>query len=112
MGLKLNSISDWVSYAYEGITGNSLCEKMRNNPAYDQILAPRELRSRLLLEDIPTGILPMIELAKLLKVPTPLMSSIFNISQTLLDENFEETGRTFKSLGFENKSIHEFIGSL
>ncbi len=112
LGLKLNSISDWVSYAYEGITGNSLCEKMRNNPAYDQILAPRELRSRLLLEDIPTGILPMMELAKFLKVPTPLMSSIFNISQALLDENFKETGRTFKSLGFENKSIHEFIASL
>jgi opine dehydrogenase len=112
LGLKLNSVSNWVSYAYEGITGDTLCEKMRNNPAYDQILAPRELRSRLLLEDIPTGILPMMELAKLLKVQTPLMNSIFNISQALLNERFEESGRTIQSLGFENKTIHGFISSL
>lgn len=101
-GLKLKSVSDWVSFAYCNIKGNNLCDKMRSNPAYYKILSPTKLRSRLLLEDIPTGILPFLELGKIAGVKTPLMNALFHLSESLLKLNFSEKGRTLKNLGLEN----------
>lgn len=97
-GINLRPVSDWVSYAYSGIVGDTLCEKMQNNPAYYKILAPTKLNSRLLTEDIPTGILPMIELAKIVNLPTPLMESVLNIAESLLGINFREEGRTLQNI--------------
>ena len=106
-GLKLKSVSEWVSFAYKNIKGDCFLEKMRNNPAYYKISAPRILESRLLMEDIPTGILPMIELANIADVDVPLMKSILRLSQTLLNIDFTTNGRTLKNLGIENLSINQ-----
>ena len=103
--IKLRSVKEWISYAYRDINGNTLCEKMRNNPAYFQIKSPDRLNSRLLLEDVPTGILPMIEIAKIANVETPLMESILKIVQSLLNIDFYTKGRTLKNLGIEGISI-------
>ena len=111
-GIKLKSVSDWVSYAYAGISGQNLCDKIKNNPAYYKILAPNRLQSRLLLEDIPTGILPMIELGSLAKVKTPLMESVLNISQALLSIDFRQKGRTLKNLGIEQITMNKFVEHL
>ena len=99
--IKLKTISEWISFAYKNIEGDTLLEKMRNNPAYYKILGPNTLQSRLLLEDIPTGILPMVELAKISNIKVPLMESILNLSQRLLNIDFTINGRTLKNLGIE-----------
>lgn len=108
-GLELLSVSDWVSYAYDGIRGGSLMEKMRNNPAYDRIQAPTTLRSRLLLEDVPTGIIPMADLGRLVGVPTPLLSAVRHMTEGLLGIDFGATGRTLKNLGLEGRSAREIL---
>jgi opine dehydrogenase len=111
-GLDLLSVSDWVSFAYENIKGHNLCDKMKNNPAYYKILAPNNLNSRLLLEDIPTGILPLVELAKLAHVKTPLMESILNITEALLGMNFHTNGRTLANLGLSDVNMNQFMSNL
>jgi opine dehydrogenase len=111
-GIKLNSVSEWVSFAYKNIKGDDLCSKMQNNPAYYKILSPRNLQTRLLYEDVPTGILPLTELGKMAGVDTPLLTSVLNISQNLLDVDFVSTGRTLRNLGLENISASDFLKSL
>lgn len=111
-GLNLMPVSEWVSYAYNNIKGVDLCEKMKNNPAYFKILAPTSLHSRLLLEDIPTGILPLTELAKLADVKTPLLESVLNIAQALLQIDFHQKGRTLKNLGIDNLTVNELLNQL
>jgi len=106
-GIKLKSVSEWISFAYKNIEGTTLLEKMRNNPAYYKILAPNTLQSRLLLEDIPTGILPMTELAKISNLKVPLMESILKLSQTMLNIDFTINGRTLKNLGIENLNLDQ-----
>ncbi len=106
-GIKLNSVSEWVSLAYRNIEGNDLCEKMRNNPAYYQILAPKQLDTRLLTEDVPTGILPILELGKAAGLEMPLMTAICNLSGSILNKNFHITGRTLRNLGLENLSLQQ-----
>ena len=111
-GIPILSVTEWISYAYNGIEGETLLEKMRNNPAYYKILAPNTLYNRLLLEDVPTGILPLIELGRLAEVDSPLLISVLNMTQALLGMNFLKTGRTFKNLGMEDVNFENFMCSL
>lgn len=111
-GIKVKSAEDWITYAYKNIQGNGFYSKIRNNPAYYRIKAPKTLFSRLLLEDIPTGILPMLELSKLISMQLPLMNSIYELAGALLDLDFRISGRTLKTLGLENISKDEFLKQL
>ncbi len=111
-GLRLKSVAEWVSFAYKDIQGDTLCEKIKNNPAYYKILAPHTLYSRLLLEDIPTGILPLVELGRLAGVETPLLDSVLKIAQALLKTDFEPRGRTLRNLGLQGLSVRDFINRL
>lgn len=61
----------------------------------------------MLLEDIPTGILPMIELGKVAGLKLPLMNSIYNLSECLLGIDFRKNGRTLRQLGFENLKVSQ-----
>lgn len=112
LGVKVLSVSEWLSFSYLGIEGNSLCDKMKNNPAYYQILAPSSLDSRLLTEDIPTGILPLIEIAKAIDVETPLLNSVYTIISQLIQTDFSENGRTLKNLGLDGIDIYEFVNQI
>lgn len=111
-GVDLISCEDWISYAYKNIPGTNLCEKMKNNKAYNDILAPTKIRSRQLTEDIPTGILPYVELGTLAKVDVKLARSILNISSVLLDKNIIDNGRTLERLGLKGLTIKEIIKTL
>ena len=104
-GVDLLSVYDWIAYSYKNVKGDTLYERMMNNPAYYKIMGPSSLNSRLLTEDIPTGILPLIELAKLVKIGTPLLQSVYNIVSELLKIDFKENGRTLANLGLEDVDI-------
>lgn len=112
LGLQLKSLAVWIDYAYGMSNEKNLCDRMRNNPAYYQIKAPTMLRSRLLLEDIPTGLVPFSDIAKKIGVATPLIDSTINLCSQLLNEDFMATGRTVKSCGLSFSSISEFIETL
>lgn len=97
--LSLISLSDWVSLAYDGIEGNNLVEKIQNNPAYHNILSPKSLNNRMMMEDIPTGLMPMIDLGCLFGVNMPLMNSISTLCKTLLNQSFKQEARLLNSIG-------------
>ncbi len=108
-GINLMSVFDWISYAYPNTWGDTLCERMRNNPAYYDILGPGSIFTRQLTEDIPTGIIPMRELGGLAGVKTPLMDAIIELSTALLNINFIESGRTLVNLGLSNIDKRQII---
>lgn len=113
-GIDLISVTDWIQVAYKDTHGETLCERMKNNPAYYEIKAPGSIFARQLTEDIPTGLIPLIELGKVAGIETPLMSSIVNICQALLNMNFYTTGRTLRNMGLsgkDKKQIIEYIES-
>ena len=108
-GIHPVSASDWVAYAYDNIKGDTLCERMRNNPAYYEILAPTKIDCRQITEDIPTGLVPISEFGKVAKVPTPLMDAIITLCSELLHRDFRAEGRNLKNLGFERCEPKEII---
>lgn len=111
-GISPISAFDWVSYAYNGVEGKDLCERMQNNPAYYEITAPKTIDCRQITEDIPTGIIPLAELGKAAGVPTPLFNSLITICSILHKRDFREDGRTLKRLGLEGLSAEEIIAKI
>lgn len=111
-GIDLLSVSDWISYAYPGTPGDTLCEKMKNNPAYHDIKSPSTIFTRQLTEDIPTGVLPIMELGEVAGVPVPLLRSMVEICGNLLDIDFREKGRTLEHLGLAGMTKEEIIDYL
>jgi opine dehydrogenase len=108
LDIELKSVADWISYAYDNIEGEGLCDKMRNNKAYYRIKAPTIIESRLLLEDVPTGILTLTEIGKLLGHEMPLMNAVLEMTMGLLDKDFRESGRTLENLGLKEINLKEF----
>ena len=111
-GINLLSVSEWISYAYPKTQGESLCEKMVNNPAYYAIKSPSTIFTRQLTEDIPTGVMPIMELGKVAGVDVRLMESMVNICSSLLNIDFHKNGRTLKNLGLDNMSKEDILNYL
>lgn len=111
-GIELLSVTDWIKFAYNDTKGYTLCERMKNNPAYYDIKAPGSIFTRQLTEDIPTGVLPIMELGKIAGVKTPLLESMVIIIEGLLDIDLHSEGRSLKKLGIEGmckKDILKYI---
>lgn len=108
-GIELLSVKEWIKVAYKDTVGDTLCERMKNNPAYHDIKAPGTIFTRQLTEDIPTGVLPIMELGKAAGVNVPLLESMVNTIEALLDMDLHTTGRSLKNLGLEGKSKEEIL---
>ena len=111
-GIKLLGVREWIKFAYNDTEGNTLCERMRNNPAYHDIKSPSTIFTRQLMEDIPTGVLPIMELGKAAGVETPLLESMINICEALLDMDLRSSGRTLTNLGLKGLSRKEIINKI
>lgn len=111
-GIDLISAKDWVSYAYDGVEGDTLCERMQNNPAYYEILAPTTINCRQITEDIPTGIMPMAELGMVAGVSTPIMDALITMCSTLLQKDFRKDGRSLESLGLGGMNVNEILSKI
>ena len=108
-GIDLLSVRDWIKFAYKDTIGDTLCERMRNNPAYHDIKSPSTIFTRQLTEDIPTGVLPIMELGKAAGVETPLLESMIYVCEALLNIDLHSNGRSLKNLGLENMTKEEIL---
>lgn len=108
-GIKLLSVREWIKFAYKDTEGETLCERMRNNPAYHDIKSPSTIFTRQLTEDIPTGVLPIMELGKAAGVETPLLESMIHICEALLNMDLHSNGRNLTNLGLSGKNKQEIL---
>lgn len=108
-GIELLGVNDWIKFAYKDTEGDTLCERMKNNPAYHDIKAPGTIFTRQLTEDIPTGVLPIMELGRAAGVDTPLLASMVTMVEALLGQDLHTNGRTLDRLGLESKSKAQIL---
>lgn len=107
-GIELLGVSDWISFAYPDTKGDTLCEKMVNNPAYRDIKSPSTIFTRQLTEDIPTGVLPMMELGRAAGLEMPLMNAMVDMCSALLGVDFR-SGRSLANLGLKGMDVNDII---
>lgn len=107
LGVRARSLAKWLEDAY-GSTGSDLYEAIRNTGAYSGIKAPREVKTRYILEDVPTGLVPMSALGKLSGVRTPLMDSVVELASHIVGQDFWTSGRTLENLGLNGMAPDDF----
>jgi opine dehydrogenase len=106
-GIVLDSAREWLLKSYEGITGDTLYECIHSNPAYEGIKAPTTLQARHILEDVPTGLVPIASLGSLAGVATPASRAVVDVCAALLGRDFWREGRSVARLGLAGMSVEE-----
>lgn len=101
------SAFDWMARSYKDITGTTLIERIHSNAAYRDIPAPHALDSRYVLEDVPTGLVPIVALGQLAGIEMPVSQGLVNVCCALYQRDFWQEGRNADRLGIAGLSIDQ-----
>jgi opine dehydrogenase len=105
------SLLDWLRSSYDA-KGKTLCECILSIDTYDNIGSPSTLQHRYVLEDIPTGLVPISYLGKLAGIRTPAIDTVINMACQLYDSDFWSSGRNLENLGLVGLSpteVQEYV---
>ena len=105
-GVAVQSLPTWIAAAY-GHHAESIKEAVGGNPAYVGIKAPGTLLHRYLLEDVPTGLIPLIELGEAAGLALPTLRYLVNLARTKLGGERWQNPRTLASLGLAGLGVDE-----
>jgi len=99
-GVTVSSLSAWIGQTY-GHHANSVHAAVSGNPAYEGIRAPATVRHRYLLEDVPTGLIPLVELGRAAGLYTPTLEQLIERASRLLGGESWPEERTLDALGLD-----------
>jgi opine dehydrogenase len=97
------SLRDWIARAYDH-HAETIHAAVRGNPAYVGIKAPATLVHRYLLEDVPTGLIPLLELGKAARLNLPVLTALVDQSRFLLGRHRWQRQRGLDVLGLDGLS--------
>jgi opine dehydrogenase len=105
-GERVESLRDWIASAY-GHRADTMERAIAGNPAYVGIKAPSTVQHRYLLEDVPTGLIPLIELGTRAGLALPTLRSLVTLAEATLGVDTWRQERSLQSLGLNDLSIPE-----
>jgi len=105
-GEAVQSLTDWIATAY-GHHASGVQAAVGGNPAYVGIKAPANLKHRYLLEDVPTGLIPLIELGEAAGLALPTLRRLVNLGRIKLGKQRWRRPRTLDALGLAGKNTQE-----
>jgi len=108
-GVEVDSARDWLAKAYEGICGDNLYERLQSCAAYRGIKGPKSLKVRYILEDVPTGLVPIASFAQTAGIPTPASRSIVDIACVMYGRDFWAEGRNMENLGLAGMRAEQIL---
>ena len=108
LGLEMETAADWLRRVY-GSRGETLHELLHNTRAYQEIAGPTSMQVRYVLEDIPTGLVPIASLGESLGVATPACRTMVDLACLLYDRDFWAEGRTVQNLGLAGLNREEML---
>jgi opine dehydrogenase len=94
------SLRDWIARAYNH-HAETIHAAVTGNPAYVGIKSPTTLAHRYLLEDVPTGLVPLLELGKAAGLNLPVLSTLVDRSRMLLGKKRWQHQRSLDRLGLD-----------
>jgi opine dehydrogenase len=110
-GEYVESLPTWIASSY-GHHADTFLEAVGGNPAYVGIKAPTTLNHRYLLEDVPTGLVPLLELGAAAELALPMLRSLVKLARMKLNGARWENPRTLEALGLGGltaRGIRHFI---
>lgn len=107
-GVKLLSAKEWLACSYR-TKGDTLYERIQNNKAYGDIMAPKTIQARYMTEDIPNGLVPIAALGHAAGVATPNIDAVVTLACSIYGKNFRMEGRSLRSLDLEDLSRNQIV---
>ncbi len=112
LDIKLPTAIEWLARSY-GAKGKNLYGALQNNLYYKGVSAPffatteDKLQCRYIIEDVPTGLVPISELGEKLSIPTPAMDTLIQLANLMYKTDFRNIGRNLDQLGIKDLSVKE-----
>jgi opine dehydrogenase len=97
-GVPVCSIPEWIASAY-GHRAGTMQKSVGGNPAYVGIKAPNTIHHRYLLEDVPTGLIPLLELGWAAGLVLPTLKGLVDRARAALGGELWQRPRTLEALG-------------
>lgn len=66
---------------------------------YRSVPPPSDLRTRFVTEDVPAGLIPLLELARLANTPAPAMETLVEMAELVTGVPYWSIGRTLEKMG-------------
>jgi opine dehydrogenase len=110
-GVPACSLPAWIESTYNH-RADTLQKAISDNPAYSGIKAPTFLDHRYLLEDVPTGLIPLLELGEAAGLSLPTLRSLIELSRVLLGGERWQRARTLDVLGLDGLTASEIRGHI
>jgi opine dehydrogenase len=110
-GVPAFSLRDWIARAYD-YHADTLYAAVGANPAYVGIKAPTTLLHRYLLEDVPTGLIPLLKLGQAAELFLPVLTGLVDQARKLLGGARWQHPRTLDVLGLDGlhaEDIHAYV---
>lgn len=92
---------------YYGCETSSLLAAMRSVPNYRHSLAPDNLQTRYLSEDVACTLVPAQQLARLAGLSTPILDAVVALATALNGIDYGRQGRTLDKLGWGDYGAEE-----
>ena len=105
-GAEVFSACQWLHESYR-VEDSSLYQMLLRNSAYQGIAGPSVIQTRYITEDVPTGLVPMEAFGSLLQIGTPTISTLIQLANLLLREDFRKSGRNLDRLGLKGMTPEE-----
>jgi opine dehydrogenase len=99
-GVALPSLRQWIGQTY-GHHADTIHAAVRGNPAYEGLKAPNTVVHRYLLEDVPTGLIPLMELGRAAGLGTPALEELIERASRLFGSESWRQARTLDTLGLD-----------
>jgi opine dehydrogenase len=99
-GVATSPLPSWVAAAY-GHHADTVLDAVAGNPAYRGITAPTTLAHRYLLEEVPTGLIPLLELGQAAGLELPVLRGLVIRARLELGGERWPCPRTLAALGLE-----------
>ena len=98
-GVAVPTARQWLAEAY-GSRGESLYEQIQNTDAYKTVLAPTDIDTRYIFEDILTGCVPMSCAGKAVGIRTDVLDTLIRWASILYGRDFYAEGRNEALIDF------------
>jgi opine dehydrogenase len=105
-GVDVPTVRGWLARTY-GLEGTDLYPLIQRLHAeiFKDSPAPDRLDARYVTEDVPYGLVPLAELGRLARVPTPVAHALTVLASAALGRDFTREGRTLERMGLEGRSL-------
>ena len=110
-GVPWRSVQQWYQDVY-GIFEPDLYHTLQAMEPYRTITAPPSMQTRLILEDIPTGMVAFASLAQAVGLDVPLMRAFVHICGVIYGRDFWAEGRSLQRYGYGHLDREGVIGLL